>query len=234
MKHRCKVFLNLAQSLLVVTALLSSTIAAAAIIDLNFVAPLSSAEVIISPPDDQVQFMVSTSDFLVNSGDSVRAKLSFTNNDSFEVLNDPLSLAIGTQAFLTLVDVPDAAGYTAEFGFSFTFLDVTGAPLLSDTAAPVIRSGGDLHGDVTILQQTDLVVGGLLAEFTNITNAGSGGLPVSFNGARFLVHNVSLGAPFVESSVAVPEPSSPRLVVAGLLFLGLVFFRRRASHDIRR
>jgi hypothetical protein len=93
---------------------------------------------------------------------------------------------------------PNASRYVAEFGFSFTFLDTNGNSLLSAPSARGIREGGDLHGDVSIPMVADLNVGGLSMEFSDIRNAGIGGLPVTFGGTRFLIHNALFGEPFTQ------------------------------------
>ena len=189
----------------------------AGLIELNFSDSIASGEfTTFSPHNQQILFSLLAPEFTVNSGDTVRATLMFQNAASFPLLFDPLSPAVGTQGRLIVAD-PNQPEYRAEFGFSFTFLDTIGSPILTGSEARGAQSGGDLGGGVTILQVADLDVGGLSMEFSNITNSGIGGLPVTYDGARFLVTNA-----------VIPEPSPLTLMVFGTI-LGLLGYgwRRR-------
>ena len=149
----------------------------------------------------------------------------FSNGESFRLIYDPLSTYLGTQGWLKIAG-PSAHPYLAEYGFSFSFLDEAGTPILSESTARVVRSGGDLHGDVTMLQGTTIYVSGLLIEFSGITNSGFGGLPVEYDGARFLIHNALFGPPFATAQSIpepIPEPTTLSLFTVGTI--GFLLFR---------
>jgi hypothetical protein len=201
----------------------------AALIELNLSTPLTSAEYsVLSIEDQQLQFSLATSAFVVNDGDTVRVKLLFQDGAVFRLLADPLSPTVGTQGVLVLPDISGLPPYLVEFGFSFAFLDENAYPVLSDSAARVVRSGGDLRGDVTILQGADLSIGGFSMAFGEITNSGIGGLPVTVSGARFLVHNAIVGEPFASTDVS--EPGTLALLGVALMGVALRHRRRQSAH----
>ncbi len=196
-------------------------------VELNLSASIASGEYTAPTVRDRaaLQFQLTAPAFTVNDGDNVRVNLIFENGTSFHLLFDPLESVVGTQGGLTLAD-SNTPLYVVEFGFSFAFLDTDGNPILSASGPRTRRSGGDLRGAVSNPMVADLNVGGLSFEFSDIRNAGIGGLPVTFGGALFLVHNASFGEPFNQGPPAttVSEPTSGTLLAISLL--GLVAWRR--------
>jgi hypothetical protein len=202
----------------------------AAIIEVNLTVPLSSAEYSVPAVDDQaIRLSAIAPSFIVSDGDTVRVKWTFTNGDTFRLLPDP---HIGLQGWLLLAD-PLTPSYSAQFGPSWSLLDGTGASVLSGSEQIQGNTGGDLHsGGLTVALATAIDVSGIVMELSNITDISSltgagGGLPVEFNGARFLIHNAQFGSPFASASPEqpVPEPATFGLLMAG--FIGFLMLRSR-------
>lgn len=193
-----------------------------AIIEVDLVAPLSAAQFNVQASDDQqLQLSIIGSNYVVSTGDTVRVKWTFSNGETFQLLPDP---HIGLQGWLLLAN-PLTPTYTVQFGVSWSFLDANGVPILSGSEQTQGHSGGDLHsGGLTVANLMAFDVGGLVMELTDIQNLGIGGLPVEFDGARFLVHNALFGSPF-DTPVGpqpIPEPATLGLIMAGLIgFLSL-------------
>ena len=204
--------------------------------DLNFTASLSTAEISGQPPinADTLQIQLNTPIFTVSNGDTVRANVMFSNGESFQLLSDPLDPVIGMGGRLNVGPNSSTVLYAAESGFSFSFLDGTGTPILSGFSARAIRFGGDLLAGVAILQGTTIDVYGLSMEFSNITNHFpcnhcNGNLPIEIGGVGFSVTNGLFGSPFApEGSVSpIPEPETYAMLLAGLGLLGLAARRRK-------
>jgi len=94
----------------------------AASIDIDLTALLASAELSGQAPSNTLQFILTVPQFTVNDGDTVKARLLFQGGETFQLLSDPLSLAVGTVGRLSVAD-PNQPTYVTEFGFSFAFLD---------------------------------------------------------------------------------------------------------------
>jgi hypothetical protein len=197
--------------------ILNQTYAWASTIEVNSSMPLSMAEY---HPElvGQVQFSISSSLFTVANGDNVKVRLMFENGEAFQNIFDPLSTSLGVQGFLVTSSLHPTQ-FLAEYDFTFTFLDNTGAPIVSASPDRLLRSGGDMHGDVTVLMAPSMNVGGLEINFSNILNSGDGGLPAEFEGARFLVHDALLGTPFVDSGIPIESIPEPSIII--LFFIGL-------------
>lgn len=74
----------------------------ATIIEVDLVAPLSAAQFNVQASDDQqLQLAVLGSDFVVSAGDTVRAKWTFSNGETFQLMPDP---HIGLQGWLILAN----------------------------------------------------------------------------------------------------------------------------------
>lgn len=191
--------------------MLSST-ASATIVEVNLVAPLSSASYSVQAIDDQqLQLSIAAPSFVVAAGDTVRVKWSFTNGETFQLLPDP---HIGLQGWLIRSD-PTAPTYSVDFVPSWSFLDLSGATILSGSEQRQGQTGGDLHsGGLTVANQAAIEVGGLLMEISHIADISSitgvsGGLPVEFGRARFLIHNALFGSPFDAAPPGQDVPDPP-------------------------
>jgi hypothetical protein len=220
---------NLTASFIVFLTLLDGA-CSAAVISLNFSVPLSSAENTGDGHNQILQFQVPSSVFSVGNGQTVRSNLMFLNGESFTLIFDSESPAVGTQGYIEFADGGISVN-SAEFGFEFGFLDKNGNVLLAENSARVTRAGGSLHGDVTILQSQTIEVGGLFFEFNNIVYTNLTVSTASFNGVRYEITNALLGEPFSNGNTnIVPEPASS--TIAGFSFLISLLAIRKRSRNI--
>lgn len=210
---------------LAILAMAACTQAVAGIVEINFVAPLSSAQFAVAAVDDQqLSLSVSGPSFFVNQGSTVRVRWTFSNAQSFQLMPDP---HIGLQGWLLLTD-PSNPPYSAEFAVAWSLLDSSGNAILSGAEGRQTHAGGDLHsGGLTVSLASAVEVSGLIMELSDL--AVNGASPLEFSGASFLIHNAVFGAPFTPNPPtggAAPEPASLFLVLAALVGLA-------ASHNPR-
>lgn len=223
-RERCAMR-NLSRTLAMLVVAAASTQTTAGIVSIDFVAPLSSAQFIVAAADDQqLALSVGGPSFVVNDGDTVRVRWTFSNSQIFQLMPDP---HIGLQGWLLLSD-PSTPTYSAEFAVAWSLLDAGGGTILSGSEGRQTHAGGDLHsGGLTVALANAVEVGGLLMELSDLAVSGSTSL--EFSGASLLVHNAAFGAPFVPvppPGGTTPEPGSILLVLAAIAGLAAAHGRR--------